>query len=330
MIYNRVTFLDEAKASVAVLSPLVSSKASGTTEAQVSFDAIIKSNALAGLVAARMNESEKTVSNNLSVTIDSGTSATAAATTSPLYIVHGQDNGLQRAEMLVNTAIDEASQLYVKINATDGSDMKAALATQRDGVAGDVASAQSALDKYAANNNAADLPNRVQQQRAKVNQLTLNVYAVEAVVQGDRHSYYPQSLLYSRDYNVYVTLSRELNRERAELDRLSGLLPRYEDLQFQVSAAESREQAFDVQSQDLLVNTILPAQVQIKALDTAAEESQILFLLLTYGLGAVAGIILGLASVYVLALVYKRPATVEEVAKALGAPILVRIPRAAA
>ena len=319
--YNRVTYLDQAKASVAVLSPLISSKASGTTEAQVSFDAIIKSNTLASLVGAQMNESEQTVSNNLSITIDTGSGSSPAATTSPLYIVHGRDIGVPRAEMLVNIAIDEASKLFVKINATDGGDIKAALASQESEVTGEVASAQSALDKFSADNNAADLPNRLQQERGKVDQLSLTVYAAGALA---------QSTQLSRDYSAYNTLSNDLRKEQKELNRLTGLLPEYHDLQYQLTAAQARSSAFDVQSQDLLVNTLLPAQVQVKVLDSAAEESQLLFLLLTYALGAVAGIILGLAAIYVLALVYRRPATVQEVARAMGAPILVRIPRAAA
>jgi hypothetical protein len=318
--YNYGTFLDEAKASVAVLSPLLSSKASGTTEAQVSFDAIIESHTLASRVANRMNETEETVVNNLSVTIDTGAGSASSAITSPLYVVHGKDHGLDRAEKLVNIAIEEASALYFKINATDGSDLKAAITAQRQIVVGDVTSAQLALDQFATDNKAVDLPNRMQQQRGVVAQLALQTYNAES----DYRAATYQSL-----YNRYVSLNNHLTSERAELNRLSSLLPKYDRLQFEVNAAKAREQEFDTQNQILLINTLLPSQVQVKMLDTAAEDSQTLYLLLVYGLGAVSGIILGLASIYVLALIYKRPATAEEVAQALGAPILIRIPRVA-
>jgi uncharacterized protein involved in exopolysaccharide biosynthesis len=308
--YNLGTFLDQAKASVAVLSPLVSGKASGSTEAQVSFDAIIKSDTLASLVAARMNESANDVSNNLSVTIDSGAGSASSAITSPLYVVHGRDHSLDRAEKLVNIAIEEASALYFKINATDGSDLKAAIAAQRVVVAGDVTSAQLALDRFATENKAIDLPNRLGQQRSVVAQLTLATYDARAVA--------PVR---------YQSLLKDLSREKSELNRLSGLLPTYSQLDFEVRAAQGREQEFDAQNQILLINTLLPSEVQVKILDTAAEESQFLYLLLVYGLGTVSGTILGLAAIYVMALAYKRPATAEEVAQALGAPILVRIPR---
>ena len=311
--YNHSTYLDQVNASVAVLSPLVSGKASGSTEAQVSFDAIVKSNTLAELVAARMHESAVDVSNNLSVTIDSGAGSASSALTSPLYVVHGKDQGLDRAEKLVNTAIEEASGLYFKINATDGSDLKAAIAAQRQVVASDVLSAQLALDEFGKNKKAVDLPNRIQQQRSVVAQLTLQTYDAAA----------------NPGVGGYASLVRALAKEKVELNRLTSLLPEYGRLQFEVSAAQARESEFDAQNQILLINTLLPSEVQVKILDPAAEESQLLYLLLVYGLGAVSGIILGIASIYVMALVYKRPATSEEVAQALGAPILVRIPRTA-
>src|SRR6266540_3015591 len=153
-IYTQSTFLDEAKASVAVLSPLVSGKASGSTEAQVSFDSIIRSDALAARVAKRMHESTDTVSNNLSVTIDSGPGSQSTVITSPLYIIHGMDHGLDRAEKPVDIAVEEATRLYFKINATDGSDLKAAIAAQRDLVSGEVTSAQNAFDDFGIKNNA--------------------------------------------------------------------------------------------------------------------------------------------------------------------------------
>jgi uncharacterized protein involved in exopolysaccharide biosynthesis len=311
--YNFLTGLDEAKASVAVLSPLVSGKASGSTEAQVSFDAIVKSDTLASRVAERMNESADDVSNNLSVTIDSGAGSASATITSPLYIVHGKDHGTERAKKLVNVAIEEASLLYFKINATDGSDLKAAIATQRLVVAGDVSSAQITLDRFATDNRAIDLPNRIQQQRNVVGQLTLAASSAKA----------------DGAPNRYQSFIKDLARERVELNRLSALLPQYDQLLFEVSAAQAREQEFDAQNQQLLINTLLPSEVQVKILDPAVYEDQLLYELLIYGLGAVAGIVLGLAAIYVLALVYRRPATAEEVAQALGAPILVRIPRVA-
>jgi uncharacterized protein involved in exopolysaccharide biosynthesis len=318
--YNQVTFLDQAKASVAVLSPLVSGKASGSTEAQVSFDGIIRSDALAARVAARMNEPADAVANNLSVSIDSGPGSQASAITSPLYIVHGRDHGLDRAERLVDIAIEEATKLYFKINATDGSDLKAALAAQRIVVEKQVTDAQTALNNFVSKNNVYDLHNRLQQQRDIVAQLTLQTAGARADYRG-----YSGSLTYGR----YTSLTKDLATEKAELTRLYKLLDEFDRLQFEVATAQANEQEFDAQNENLLVNTLLPSQVQVKVLDTAALEDQTLYLLLVFGLGAVAGIILGVTAIYVLGLIYRRPASPEEVAEAVGAPILVRIPRMA-
>jgi hypothetical protein len=319
-IYTQSTFLDEAKASVAVLSPLVSGKASGSTEAQVSFDSIIRSDALAARVAARVHESADTVSNNLTVSIDNGPGSQSTAITSPLYIVHGKDNGLDRAKLLVDTAIDEATQLYFKINATDGSDLKAAIAAQRVLVSAELDAAQKTFDDFGKQNKGVDLHNRIQQQRDVVTQLILATQEARA----DN-----RALNTGLTYGRYSSLSSSLATERAELNRLTGLLAQYDELKFQVDAAQQREQVFDAQEQNLLVNTLLPSQVQVKVLDAAAVEDQTLYLLLVFGLGAVSGLILGLAAVYVMGLIFRRPASGEEVAEAMAAPILIRIPRVA-
>ena len=319
-VYTQSTFLDEAKASVAVLSPLVSGKASGSTEAQVSFDSIIRSDALAARVAKRMHESTDTVSNNLSVTIDSGPGSQSTVITSPLYIIHGMDHGLDRAEKLVDIAIEEATQLYFKINATDGSDLKAAIAAQRVLVSAELDAAQKTFDDFGKQNKGVDLHNRIQQQRDVVTQLILATHEARADNRAVNNG-----LTYGR----YSSLSSSLATERAELNRLTGLLAQYDELKFQVDAAQQREQVFDAQEQNLLVNTLLPSQVQVKVLDAAAVEDQTLYLLLVFGLGAVSGLILGLAAVYVMGLIYRRPASGEEVAEAMAAPILIRIPRVA-
>ena len=326
-IYNATTYLDTAKASVAVVSPLIAGKANGSGEAQVSFDAIIKSATLDNLVAARIGEDPKTVGDDLSVTIDSGSGGGGAATiTSPLYIVHGKDHGLNQAEKLVTVAVDEATKLYFKINATDGSDLKAAIQVQRQELLDDITSAQDTLNKFGTANNATDLPDRVVAQRSRVEQLAQSVYEASSAANGDRAG---GGGSYGYDYNRYYSLSRQLATEQAELVRLQALLPAYQALAFNLTVAQNRLSEFETQNEGLLVNSELPAQLQVKVLDPAREESQLLYLLLLYGLSAVAGVVLGFGVIYALAYIYKQPASAEEVAGAVGAPVLVRIPRIA-
>jgi len=326
-IYNSTTYLDEAKASVAVVSPLISGKANGSSEAQISFDAIVKSATLANAVAVRMGEDPKTVGSNLSVSIDTGSGSSSATTlTSPLYIVHGKDKGLARAEQLVTVAVDEATKLYFKVNATDGADLKAAIQVQRQALLDQINTAQTALNQFATANNAVDLPNRLIAQRSRVEQLAQEVYAASAAANGDRSG---GGGSYGYDYNRYYSLSAQLNVQQTELNRLETLLPQYQALSFNVTVAQNRLSDFETQNESLLVNSELPAQLQVKVLDPARDESQLLYLLLLYGLSAVAGVALGLGAIYALAFIYRRPASAEEVAGALGAPVLVRIPRIA-
>lgn len=328
LIYDNITYLDEAKTSVAVLSPLASSKTTGSAEAQVSFDAIINSDALASRVAARMGEPEQTVVNNLSVSIYSGTGSSATNALSPLYIVHGYDHGRSRAALLVSTAVQEATQIYIRLNGTDGSDIKTGLATQQAQVQQGVAAAQGALGQFEKANNAYDLPNRIAAQRSQVGQLTVMLDQSQASVAGDQAAGGSRtSSAYPYDQAKSSSLATQLSADQKELDRLTGLLPEWNRLDTNVSAAEGQLADFYRENQSLLINTILPAEVQIKLLDTAVEESQLLTQLLVIGIGLACGLLLGLGAVYGLARIYPRPAGIDEVATAFRAPVLVRIPR---
>ena len=328
-IYHDLTYLDEASAYVAVVSPKLAAESSGGTQAQVSFGSIMESHTLAEVVANDVGEDPETVYANLSVSSAASlSSGGTGGSASPLIVVSAKDKGLDKAIKLVNAAVEEGRKLYIKINGVDGSELNAGLAKQQADLQAQLSQAQTARTKYESDNNAVDLPGRLSAQRAKVDQLILQVANLNADQTGDYNSStYARD--YSRDYNRYVSLNSKLATEQAELDRLTALLPQWEALDFQVSAAQQKFQAFNQEEQTILVTQLLPAQDQVKVLDPGREQSQLLFLLLIYGLGVVAGAILGLSAVYLLALIHKRPPTAEEVADTFAAPVLVRIPRAA-
>lgn len=379
-VYNQFTYLDQADAYVAVVSPKQAALTSGVTQAQVSFGSIVESYSLATIVAKDVGEDPDTVYQNISVQPDvSLTSGASTAGDIPLLIVSARDHGIDRATWLVNTVVDEGRKLYIQVNGVDGAQVKSGLLDQQDQVQQNLSTAQAALAKFESDNNAVDLPNRLNAQQSKVDSLSLQVAQANAAQIGD---YYGPNVstssstttstqstnnttnstgksgtgtdstgsssssgsdtlttttnttqnndvnAYARDYNRYQTLKGELGTEQAELGRLQSLLGQYNQLQFQVDSAQKSVEDFNTQAQTLLIGQIIPAQDQIKILDPGRPHGQLLFLLLIYGLGAIAGLMLGIGTVYVLALVHKKPPTLEIVADTMAAPVLVRIPKA--
>lgn len=380
LVYNQFTYLDQADAYVAVVSPKQAAVTSGVTQAQVSFGSIVQSYSLAEIVAKDVGEDPETVYQNISVQPDvSLTSGASTAGDIPLLIVSARDHGINRAIWLVNTVVDEGRKLYIQVNGVDGAQVKSGLTGQQDQVMQSLADAQAALARFTADNNAVDLPNRLAAQRSKVDSLSIQVAQANAAQIGD---YYGPNVstssvtstttqtsssttnssgqtgtgsstgssnssgsdtlttttnstqsndinAYARDFNRYQTLSGQLGTEQAELNRLQGLLGPYNQLQFQVDAAQKSVEDFNAQAQNLLISQIIPAQNQIKILDPGRVHSQLLFLALIYGLGAIGGLMLGLGTVYALALTHQKPPTLEVVADTMAAPVLVRIPKAA-
>jgi hypothetical protein len=385
-VYNYFTYLDEASAYVAVVSPLAARTASGATEAQVSFGSIIQSYTLASRVAARVGESPDTVYQNLSITTATSLTSSSTAAAAPLLVVSGKDHGMARAIRLTDIAVEEGRKLYISVNGADGADLKAGMAAESKAVQAQLATAQAVLDKFGADNNAVDLPDRINAQRSKVNSLALSVDGADGDQQGDANSPAPSTsttttqvtpggtsttnttstttdnkntdsttttssatttipyssststssgtsnataIAYARDSARYTTLSSHLTAEQTELDRLTGLLPQYQALDFQVQAAQAQVTDFNAQQTSLLVTQLLPAEAQVKVLDASREQSQLLFLLLIYSLGLVSGVILGLSAVYLLVLSRPRLASAEDVVDLFSSPVLVRIPRGA-
>ncbi|HEY1421108.1 MAG TPA: hypothetical protein VGG90_10410 [Candidatus Dormibacteraeota bacterium] len=210
---------------------------------------------------------------------------------SPLYVVHGRDHGVSRAILLVNTAIGEGRKLYVSLNAANTAAYQATIDVEAKAASDNLTAAQAALDDFASSNNAVDLPGRL---------ATMTALA-------DAGS----------------------SSAATERDRLEKLQSQYAGLAFAVQAAQARAQTVATEGESLKMAELLPTSAETKVLDPAAEEGQALYVALVYALGLVTGAAVGLAVVYGLMFTGRRPATPAEVAAALGAPVLVRIPKAA-
>lgn len=320
-VYDYYFLLDEAQATVAVLDPLAT-RTAGFGEAQVTFDSIIKSKALADVVAARMGESPDTVQNDLSVTLATQLSP---ANPSPLYVVHGKDHGVERAIQLTNTAVSVARNMYASFNSADGSNIKQATSSEAQDAQTQLKSAQDALNSWATANSAVNLPGRLDSEQAKVASLQQQLYAAQAEMSGD---YYVSSILYTKESHLVASLQASLSSEQSELDRLLGLAPEYSRLEFNIEAAQARVNQISQAQETQVVNQLMPTTTELKQVDLGYRENQFLYRILIYSLGLLCGVILGLLAVYILLLGRGRPATPAELAEAFGAPVLVRLGKA--
>ena len=297
-VLNRSTRVETAQATVSVLDAFLA--APGTyTQAQVPFDAIIKSDQLATRVAARMGKGTENLSGRFSVTV---VPPLSAANVTPLYAVRGTDRDPQRAIALTNLAVEEGRALYAKLNSADFAQADVRLQAARD-----------EFNKFAASNHASQLPAAIQKQMDAVSSLRQAVYLAQ-VAQDVGAGGRPKA-----------ALLRAMATAQAELDRLTALEPEYTDLTFKVQLAEGRVLALNKGQSGQIVSDLF-----VKTLDGAQIRSNLASLVLQYALGVLLGLVAGLSVIYILAGQWKQPETASDVARAFRAPVLIRIPKSRA
>src|SRR5262249_30082327 len=117
--------------------------------------------------------------------------------------------------------------------------------------------------------------------------------------------------------------------EQAELDRLYALVPEFERLSAVLSAAEANLEGLEAHKLQVVIASILPASAQVKVLDSARVQPDILFTIIVYTLGALLGVFGGLAVVYLMAYFDTTPYDRADVEALYPRAVLVlRVPRA--
>jgi capsular polysaccharide biosynthesis protein len=323
--YQQAYGLDSAEATVAVLDPQTA-RPGAYIEAQVTFDAVIRSRELAERVARRVDEQAADVQGRLSITVVAP--ASSVANPSPLYAVRGKDRGSDRAVRLVNVAVEEARALYVEHNAADGSKVRLLLDRERAQASAQLDQARKALTDFA-KANGADLRDRVGIERATTEGLKQRLRDDEVQEAIAINSDPPNKSLYNALLAADRRLNGELATEQAELSRLEALEQQYDGLTFNVSEAQSRISQLAQMEQTMVAGQLVPAGSQVKLLDQAVPQGQFLAVALEYLVAAVTGVLVGLAAVYGVALVRRPVQTSEDVRDAFGAPVLVRLPKSA-
>lgn len=180
------------------------------------------------------------------------------------------------------------------------------------------------LTAFTKTNDAVDLPSRLAQARGGV--AGLKAALDQARVDQDVVAVVDQSVAQRGASNRIASLTGALQGEQDTLDQLLALQTDYDELAFAVQVAQGQATQLDQLVEGLINAQRVPLAAQVRILDSAQIRSQFLWVLLTYSIGALAGIFLGASAVYLIALRWRAATTAEQVASAFGAPILVRIP----
>ena len=323
-LYHSIYGGQQAQATVAVLDPLTS-RPSSYQQAQVTMDTVVKTLALDQRVGARINKSPDWVAGHLSVSV---VSTLSSLNVSPLYAIRGTAPTKDQAIQLTNAAVEESRSLYIELNTPNPADVAAALAPQVADAQARTDTARAALNAFQTKYNAIDLPVKISKQRDLVSSLQLAYYQAQADTAASSvvGSYTTYIAAKSRSDN----LGAQLNAQNAVLTKLVALEDQYGQLALALQIAAGDLVSLQQLEEGQINGQALPLSADVKVVDGAQIQSQLLWYLLTYSVGLILALILGASAIYVIALMTKERQTAEAVSSAFGAPILARLPQAAA
>jgi hypothetical protein len=320
-VYHHKLDTQVAQATVAVLDPLVA-RPGVYSEAEVTFDSVIKSRKLAAMVGQRLHRTTDDIAGRLSVTI---IPTLAAINPSPVYAVRASDRDPNRALQLANVATEQGRVLYIQLNQPDPQAALLAMQPQVDLAKAQSDKAQADLNTFNAAHDTYDLTARVAKQRDVVAGFQGQLHQTDADLAaiGNTNSSGRQALLRRE-----ASLRQSEATENQGLARLIGLQTQFNDLSIAAAAAlQHYTQVQQMQQNIADGERTLPLTADVKLVDEARIQSQLLFKLLTYAMALLLGASAGASAIYLLALFAQQPETAERVATAFGAPVLVRIPR---
>ncbi len=320
-IYTQKRVPPTAKASVAVRDALTINP-SQYTGAQVSFDAVVKSDRLAENVQKALGPGAPSIRGTLSV---EALIPSNGINISPLYIVRAKNPDAHEALTIVKTAVIEARKLYLQLNKIDLGSV-ASVDAQRTQALAQLKRATRAFNDFNTV-NFGSVGTRLSTLRALIGPLSDRLSQAE----GDLAALQRVNDPASRN----ATAARvsdyrdQLNDATARLRRLETLEPQYQNLASDLSQARSSVQQLTAVRQSLVANASLPVDDQIKVLDDAAMDSNSLMKIMVYALGIILGLLFAMGAVYAEAARLRSRESVQSVIAVLGAPALGRIPRRA-
>jgi hypothetical protein len=322
-LYHTIYGGQQAQATVAVLDPLTS-RPSGYQQAQVTMDTVVKTRGLDERVATRINQTPDWVAGHLSVSV---VSTLSSLNVSPLYAIRGTAPTKAQAIQLTNAAVEEARSLYIELNTPNPADVALALAPQIKDAQARTDAARAELNAFERRYNAIDLPIKISKQRDLVSSLQLSYFQAQADTAASSVVGYTTYAAAKQRQN---NLAAQLNAQNAVLTKLVALEDQYGQLALGLSVANGDLISLQQLQQGQINGQALPLSADVKLVDGAQIQSQLLWYLLTYTVGLILALLLGASAIYAIALMTKERQTAEAVSSAFGAPILARLPQAAA
>jgi capsular polysaccharide biosynthesis protein len=179
----------------------------------------------------------------------------------------------------------------------------AAVQEELDSANADLASAKADLTVFEGANNITDLDADIRAQQQVVNDLII----VEATTNGE-------------------TLTTSLATAEAALAQLQSLEPQYNRLARELDQAEA---VVDIRTEQLnfVISNTRPTDTQVEIVTQPELKSVFWWTAIRYAIAVFLAVFVSLVSLYVLMFFEKLPPTIDQLEKALGAPVIGRIPR---
>lgn len=241
---------------------------------------------------------------------DGTTAADLAAARAELDRLQALLPGYDHLRLQVTLAEGDISALEAQIKSLSlggpGFDeAKAAVEEELDVARATLAEAEADIAEFEGANGFTDLDATIRSQQQLVNDLIL----VEATANGQ-------------------TLSTDLASAEAALENMQALEPTYNRLAREL---EQAERVVDIRTEQLnyVISSTKPTDTQVEIVTEPTLKSVFWWTAIRYAVAIFVAVFVSLLLLYVLMFFEKLPPTAEELEKALGAPVIGRVPRAA-
>jgi hypothetical protein len=165
--------------------------------------------------------------------------------------------------------------------------------------------AQDALNDFRRTHNVSDVTASREAQLALVNQLSLGAASQQISTS---------------------TVGQELARQEAELRRLEGFESEYDNLALRWQRAETRLSTIEQRVLDIVGGQTLPAAAHVRLLGQPQIESNLFWLIVTYGLAILLAVFAAFTLIYLLAIFEPVRPTVPEIERRFDVPVLAHVP----
>jgi capsular polysaccharide biosynthesis protein len=243
-----------------------------------------------------------------SVPADGTTAAGLAAAQDELDRLQGLLPEYNRLQLEVTLAEGDISSLEAQIDSLSlggpGYDeAKAAVQEELDAATATLTDARAAVTAFEGANGVTDLESTLRSQQQTVNDLIL----LEATTNGQ-------------------TLATDLASAEATLEHMQALEPAYNRLAREL---EQAERVVDIRTEQLnyVISSTKPTDTQVEIVTLPTLKSVFWWTAIRYAVAIFVAVFVSLLLLYVLMFFEKLPPTTEELEKALGAPVIARVPR---